>query len=141
MTDMPVSSNGTDNAINGAVMPSSVADFWLHTAAKHPSRKPIVRLPQSPRKIDAGLKLYRRNASSAPTSGAVASASAALLCSSAAASVVNEANKPMPVARPSIPSMRLNALEQATSQTTVIGKLHQPCAANPATPDTLTPAM
>ena len=34
---MPVSRSGTDNAINGAVMPSSVADFWLHSAAKQPS--------------------------------------------------------------------------------------------------------
>ena len=53
----------------GAVIPKIVADFWLQTTPKHPNRKPIVRLPESPRKIEAGLKLYRRNPSRAPTKG------------------------------------------------------------------------
>jgi hypothetical protein len=52
-----VSSSGMASAIRGAVIPSSVADFWDQTTPKHPSRKPTVILPQSPMKMDAGLKL------------------------------------------------------------------------------------
>ena len=66
--------NGTDSAMTGAVIPSNVADLLLQTTPKQPSRKPINRLPASPRKIDAGLKLSRKNPNSAPASGAVASA-------------------------------------------------------------------
>jgi hypothetical protein len=47
--------NGQRN--QGAVIPSTVADFWDQTTPKHPSRKPTVILPQSPMKMDAGLKL------------------------------------------------------------------------------------
>src|SRR5207249_6304238 len=61
--------------------------------SRHPSRNPIVRLPQSPRKIEAGLKLYRRNASRAPTRGAVASARVAFCCRRAAASVVKRSEE------------------------------------------------
>ena len=53
----PPFGNGMARAIKGAVIPSTVADLWLQTAPKQPNRKPMSRLPQSPRKIDAGLKL------------------------------------------------------------------------------------
>ena len=68
-----------------------------------------VRLPESPRKIDAGLKLYRRNPSSAPASGTVANASAMLPFNSAPSRIVTVANSPAPAASPSTPSIRLNA--------------------------------
>jgi hypothetical protein len=43
--------------LNGAVIPRIVAAFWLQTTPKQPSRKPIKRLPESPREMVAGLKL------------------------------------------------------------------------------------
>ena len=49
----------------------------------------------------------------------VASASGKLPCVSAAISMVTVATRPTPAARPSMPSMRLNALVQPTSQITV----------------------
>src|ERR1039458_7022695 len=45
------------SAMSGAVMPRRVADFWDQMMPKHPRRKPILRLPESPRKIEAGLRL------------------------------------------------------------------------------------
>ena len=42
--------------MSGAVMPRIVADFWLQITPKEPSKKPVSKLPESPRKIVAGLK-------------------------------------------------------------------------------------
>src|ERR1039458_3662821 len=81
--------------------------------------------PESPRKMEAGLKLYRRKPIRHPASGAVASASMTSPWSRAAMRVVRVAAKPTPVARPSTPSIRLNALQQRISHAMVIRQPHQ----------------
>src|ERR1035441_1335623 len=83
------------------------------------------RLPQSPKKTVAGLKLYRRKPRRAAARGAVARASGTLCWSSAAIRVVRVAKNPTPAARPSTPSMRLKALVQPTSHRMVAGRVHQ----------------
>ena len=61
---------------------------------------------------------------------------------SAATNMVSVATSPMPEARPSRPSTRLNALVQASSQNKVSGRLVQiSLGKNPATPATRTPAQ
>ncbi len=55
----------------GAAIPNMLPAWSPQIRLKQPSTKPTVRLPQSPRKIVAGLKLYRRKANSAPAKGAV----------------------------------------------------------------------
>src|SRR5438552_14152256 len=94
---------------------------------------PMNRLPQSPRNIDAGLKLYLRNPSNAPASGAVASTSGTFGCIRPATNVVTVANSPTPEAKPSTPSMRLKALAHPMSQTSVIGQFNQLGVEYPAT--------
>ena len=54
---MTVSAIGNPSANTGAVMPKIVADFCVQMMPKLPKRKPINKLPLSPRKIEAGLKL------------------------------------------------------------------------------------
>ena len=48
---------GTNSAINGATMPKTVAALKLQMTPKHPRRNPSSKLPESPRKTVAGLKL------------------------------------------------------------------------------------
>ena len=98
------------------------------------------RLPESPKKIVAGLKLYRRNPSNAPVKGTVASAMGIPCCDNAAISIVLVANRPTPAAKPSSPSMRLNAFIHAISQTIVSGKLNQDPNWCPTKPCTCIPA-
>jgi hypothetical protein len=122
-TASAISSKGIPNAMMGAAMPNMVADFWLHTTPKQPSRKPIVRLPQSPRKIDAGLLLYTSIPSREPASGAITTARVWLPSRIAATSMVTAARNPAPAVSPSTPSIRLNALVQMINQATVTRKL------------------
>ena len=56
-TAKPTSVSGSASAISGAANPTSVTVCWLHTSPKQPNMKPTVKLPQSPKKTEAGLKL------------------------------------------------------------------------------------
>ena len=85
-----------------------------------PSKKPTNIDPQSPIKIDAGLKLKTRNPSKAPINTAIKSRSSvcplpAKLSPSDTAPMVA-----IPAARPSMLSSRLMALVMPISQKTVI---------------------
>src|SRR6266496_2283961 len=84
----------------------------------------MIKLPESPRKIEAGWKLKHRNPSKHPARGMVANARWILCCISAANNMVTVAKNPNPAANPSMPSMKLNAFIQPTSHSTVRGKLH-----------------
>ena len=44
-------------------------DVSIHIRLKHPRRNPNTKLPQSPRKMEAGLKLKTKNPINAPASG------------------------------------------------------------------------
>src|ERR1039457_4964100 len=79
----------------------------------------------------AGLKLKHKKASRHPARGSVAIQRAAPPSARAPTKIVNVETKPIPAARPSSPSTRLNALVQATNQIMVIRKLHQPSVGCP----------
>jgi len=96
---------------------------WIDIAAMVNPRK---RLPESPIKILAGLKLYRKKPRVAPARAAVNSDGRILPKNKATAKRAEVAKKATPEARPSIPSMRLKALERPTSQKTVTGRLNHP---------------
>ena len=65
-----------------------------------------------------------------------------LLRAAPRSTIVSDATSPMPAARPSRPSTRLNAFVQASSQNKVSGRLNQMWfGKNPATPATRTPAQ
>src|ERR1700682_5952312 len=88
---------------------------------KQPNMKPIVRLPQSPRNIEAGLKLYRRKASKQPTNGIVAAANPRFPLKMASARVAIVAKIPTPDASPPSPSIKFTALVHAMSHTRLSG--------------------
>jgi len=56
-TERQTSRRGRATAMAGAANATTVAEVWLQMIPYAPSRKPISKLPESPRKIDAGLKL------------------------------------------------------------------------------------
>jgi hypothetical protein len=96
---------------------------WMEIAAIVNPRK---RLPESPIKILAGLKLYRKKPRVAPARAAVKSDGKMLPKKRATAKRVEAAKNATPEANPSIPSIRLKALERPTSQKTVMGRLNHP---------------
>src|SRR5215472_14220853 len=66
-----VSRMGNPKETTGIATAIMVEAFWAPSRASALSRKPMNRLPQSPRKIVAGLKLKRRNPRIAPESDRV----------------------------------------------------------------------
>src|SRR3984957_13048787 len=61
-----VSRVGNPNETTGMATATKVGAFWEPAKASALSIKPMKRLPESPRKIVAGLKLKRRNPTIAP---------------------------------------------------------------------------
>lgn len=117
---------GNPNATMGMRMATAAWAFvepWIDIAAMVNPRK---RLPESPMKIFAGLKLYRKKPRVAPARAAVKSEGRMLPKNKATAKRAEVAKKATPEARPSIPSMRLKALERPTSQKTVTGRPSHP---------------
>src|ERR1043165_5968846 len=66
--DKRVSIIGRPRARIGTMIETATEPFVELTIESTASEKPINRLPQSPRNIRAGLKLYRRNPIRAPRS-------------------------------------------------------------------------
>src|SRR5690242_2802661 len=60
---------GAKTAYQPAARVSPGRRYWVRTV-RTPRRKPIVRLPLSPMKMEAGAKLKQRKPASAPTSAA-----------------------------------------------------------------------
>ena len=79
-----------------------------------PKVKPISNDPESPRKIEAGLKLYFRKPSVDPHSAIAKNAASSLCAIIESTNIVALTIKASPVARPSRPSMRLKILTYAT---------------------------
>src|SRR5258708_25943790 len=84
-------------------------------------RNPISKLPQSPRKIEAGLKLYRRNPLIAPASASVSIRTTSLWPTIATTQLTRVDSNAEPAASPSSPSIRLNALVIQRTQRIVSG--------------------
>ena len=77
------------------------------------------RLPESPRKMVAGLKLKRRNPRIAPANAIVITSTRTGPWNTARTNATMVENKADPAANPSSPSMRLKALVMASTQMTV----------------------
>ena len=71
-----------------------------------PIKSPIKRLPLSPRKMQAGCQLYRRNPARLPASAAAVIATPTFSSLIATRVSVPATIRPTPEARPSIPSIR-----------------------------------
>ena len=86
----------------------------------------MLRLPESPRKIRACGKLYRRNPSSAPMRATVGMSTEKFPRSAAAAMIVAHATTAMPPASPFKPSMKLKTLVTPTIHSITRGTPNQP---------------
>src|SRR5205807_5438905 len=138
--ESPLSRSGTATAIPAAETESRELDSLVQIIAQHPTMKPIPRLPESPRKTEAGVKLYRRNPSRAPASGSVVRANPRLWSITAPVNNAAVEHSASPPASPSTPSIRLNALLHATSQRTVSGADQSVSTAVPEMASIRTPA-
>src|SRR5437773_8428225 len=83
---------------------------------------PMKRLPQSPRKIVAGLKLKRRKPRMAPANAKVISETSGEPPRSATTNTTKVENSAEPAASPSRPSIRLNAFVIASTHSIVSGR-------------------
>ena len=112
---------GMPNVKIGTITAVAVAYFCEPVTTMTESTYPRTRLPESPRKTFAGLKLKGRNPSNAPinTNKTVASSIAPVYMKIAAQ--VPAAMLPRPAAQPSKPSIRLNAFVMPTIQKMVRG--------------------
>ena len=120
--DSSVSRIGNPNETTGMATATNVGAFCAPARASALSMNPMNRLPESPRKIVAGLKLKRRNPRMAPASVTlIREPSHEWLTSETTKNTIVE-NKADPAAKPSRPSMRLKALVTATTHNTVRGK-------------------
>src|SRR2546427_8229170 len=90
------------------------------------SIKPMNKLPQSPRKIVAGLKLKRRNPRIEPASASVSAEIRKLPPTKETTNTVRVENNADPAERPSIPSRRLKALVIQRTHTIVKGNASHP---------------
>ena len=124
-----VSKSGNPKRISGtetsglAACPLSRKSEMIPTQA---STTPIVRLPESPRKIRAGEWLCGRNPRQAPASDTVSSATTTLPVSALMTAKAIAMQTVTPETRPSMPSSRLMALVTPTIQISVTGRPNQP---------------
>ena len=105
----------------GIATATAVGAFCDPAIAMALSRNPISKLPQSPRKIDAGLKLYRKNPAIAPANAVVNSRMPVLWKMIATMHVTTVENSADPAASPSSPSIKLNAFVIHNTHTIVSG--------------------
>ena len=129
----PVSNTGSAKARIGIATATVVEAFCPPSTESAARVKPTKSAPESPRKIEAGLKLYRRKPVSAPKSTSATTDTNGRCRISDSTRSTSDANRAAPVASPSIPSIRLKALAIPTTQNTV--------SANPITGGKLTPPM
>src|SRR6202158_1900647 len=100
----------------GIATATMVEDFCDPAMAIALSRNPISRLPQSPRNMEAGLKLYRNNPALAPARAIRRKRIPAPVNRIDTTQVTRLDNSADPAARPSRPSIKLKALVIHRSQ-------------------------
>src|SRR5208283_5899998 len=120
--DNKVSKIGKPNETTGMATATKVGAFCSPARASALSMNPMKRLPESPRKIVAGLKLKRRKPRMAPASVTLINEPSQEWLTSAQTKKTIVENSAEPAAKPSRPSMRLKALVTATTHKTVKGK-------------------
>src|ERR1022692_2419637 len=116
-----VSRIGKPKETTGMATATMVGAFCAPLIARALKTKPMKRLPESPRKMVAGLKLKRRNPTIAPARITLIKAPSEECTTSETTKNTKVENNAEPAARPSRPSMRLKALVTATTQSTVRG--------------------
>ena len=119
ITDSTVSRIGRPKETIGMATATIVGAFCAPERARALSKKPMNRLPESPRKMVAGLKLKRRKPRIAPAKTSVISSTRLGPLSSATTKTTIVENRAEPAAKPSKPSIKLKALVMARTQTTV----------------------
>src|SRR5882724_3508041 len=95
---------GNPRETMGIATAITVGAFCDPARATALSRNPISKLPQSPRKIDAGLKLYRRNPAIAPARASVRKSTPSLWNAIETTQVTSVEKSADPAASPSRPS-------------------------------------
>ncbi len=121
ITATATSKIGSPRETMGIATATTVGAFCDPASAIALSRNPISKLPQSPRKIDAGLKLYRRNPATAPARASVRKSTPSLWNAIETTQVTSVEKSADPAASPSRPSIKLNALVIHRTQTIVSG--------------------
>ena len=122
-TERAVSRMGSPNETTGMATATMVGDFCMPCSASALSMKPTNRLPQSPRKMVAGLKLKRRKPRIAPASTSVITDTNEEWLNSATTKTTRVENNAEPAASPSSPSIRLKALVMPRTHRIVSGSL------------------
>src|SRR5689334_18348123 len=118
---MMVSSIGKPNETTGIATATTVEAFDVPASASALSIKPIKRLPESPRKIVAGLKLNLKNPNMAPASASDSNETNTLPEASDTTKTVSVEKSAEPAASPSMPSIKLKAFVIHNTHNTVSG--------------------
>src|SRR5208337_417943 len=121
MIDKVDSRMGSPKETTGMATAMMVGALVAPCKAKALRMNPMNKLPQSPRKTVAGLKLKRRNPSTAPLSASAISDTRADCVTSETTNTTSVENSAEPAASPSSPSIRLKALVIASTHSTVKG--------------------
>jgi hypothetical protein len=100
----------------------AVVDFCELAKASALSRKPMNKLPESPRKMVAGWKLYRKNPNMAPANTTERSDTRGVCLNKETAKMIIVENNAEPAASPSSPSIRLKAFVIRRTQNIVRGR-------------------
>jgi hypothetical protein len=116
------SKKGSNRVMAGTNKAVTVSVLALEITLSAAMEKPRNMLPESPRKIEAGLKLKTRNPKTAPERHKLTNIPISFLKIMLTASRVRLTNNEIPAARPSRPSKRLIAFIQSMNQKTVTGK-------------------
>src|SRR6185369_5839333 len=125
-TDSTVSRTGKPNEMTGIATATIVGVLPAPASASALNMKPIKRLPQSPRKIVAGLKLNRRKPRIAPASTRVRDDTRKLPPTRETTNTVRVENKADPAASPSTPSSKLKAFVIQSTHKIVNGRASHP---------------
>src|ERR1700675_2438226 len=120
-TDREVSRIGRPKETTGMATATAVGAFWELANAKALSINPMNKLPQSPRKMVAGLKLKRRNPRIAPANTIVSSDRDDDPLKIATKKTIKVEKSAEPAARPSSPSIKLNAFVIPITHRIVMG--------------------
>ena len=120
-TTNEVSMIGTASTSSGRKRTTVDAVFRSPATETEASVKPSTSAPESPMKMRAGKKLWRRNPMHAPATTAERIAASILPSESASIAKVRPAIAQTPDASPSSPSRKLTMFITATIQTTVSG--------------------
>ncbi len=122
---------GSPNATTGIATATIVVAFCEPASASALSMNPTNRLPESPRKIDAGFELYRRNPRIAPASTIVIIDTIAFPLSNEITNITIVEKNAEPAASPSNPSIKLNAFVISSTQNIVSGRQYTHSSALP----------